>query len=208
VTSDILDWTIDLPAGWFTVPVGPLDAHAEAQWADDVIARVRETAVQPGSSTVLREELRQLRAELAAQGSPWLNAAVSVRPESVMSVGCVLLTSVLGLGPGEGPDDFTAVLEEGFTRPGRGVRSHLAHVWREVAEAGELVAGFQRFEVLDLGEGLGTVEDRTIFGLFPPGSGEVLRMEFRSADLGAFDDMAEETAQFARSARVRLGTAA
>jgi hypothetical protein len=85
------------------------------------------------------------------------------------------------------------------------VRSHAWRVWRDEADAGEIVAGFQRFEVVRLGEGIGQVEDRTIFGLFPPEATEMIRMEFRVSDLGTYDDMPARTGEIARSARVVLG---
>ena len=203
-TREIATWTLDLPPGWFAVPLGELDAHGQAQWIDEVVAQVRETAEEPGSPTALREELAQLRGELLAQQNPWLNAAVSIRPETVMTIGCVLLTSLIGLEPDEGPDAFEAVLEEGFATPRRGVRSHVSRVWRDGTTTGAMVGGFQRFETVDLGAGIGTVEDRTIFGVFPEGSREMIRLEFRTAELALFEDMPEETAALARTARVVL----
>ena len=125
-----------------------------------------------------------------------------------MTIGCLLLTSLIGLGADEGPDAFQALLEEGFGEPVRGVRSHSAFVWREQTDAGELVGGFQRFETVAPGEGIGTVQDRTIFGLFPEDSAEMIRMEFQVSDLATFEDMPEETATMARTARVTRWEAA
>ena len=74
------------------------------------------------------------------------------------------------------------------------VRSHVSRVWRDGTTTGAMVGGFQRFETVDLGAGIGTVEDRTIFGVFPEGSREMIRLEFRTAELALFEDMPEETA--------------
>lgn len=201
---EIANWTIDLPAGWFPVPMDDLDAHAQSQWIDEVVAQTREMAVEPGSPTALRAELAERRSDLLAQQSPWLNAAVLVRPEHVMSIGCILLTSVLGLDADDNPDAFQALLEEGFAHPGRGVRSHSSTVWQEQVDAGGLVGSYQRFEVVELGEGIGIVEDRTVFGLFPAHASEMIRLEFRTADLGTFADMIEETLGLVRTTRVAL----
>jgi hypothetical protein len=131
-----------------------------------------------------------------------------VRPEVIITVGCVLTTSIIALEEGDDPDALQALLEDGFAHPGRGVRSHAWRVWREEAEAGELVAGYQRFETVRPGEGVGQVEDRTVFGLFAADAAEMIRMEFRSDDLGAFEDMPAQTGAIARTARVELGEAA
>jgi hypothetical protein len=130
---------------------------------------------------------------------------VGVRPEVIMTVGCVLTTSIVGLEAGDDPDALQALLEDGFEHPGRGVRTHSWRVWRDRAEAGDIVAGYQRLESVPLGEGIGQVEDRTVFALFPPEADEMIRMEFRSSDLGAYEDMPEQTAAIARTARVVLG---
>ena len=201
---EIADWTLDLPAGWFMVPTEELEAHGVSQWIDDIVGAVREMAVQPGSPTQLRGQLTRLRADLVSQQSPWLSAAVSIRPDDVMSVGCVLLTSVLGLDPDDGPDAFQALLEEGFAHPARGTRNHTSRTWRDRIDAGELVGSYQRFEIVELGEGIGTVEDRTIYGVFPDDATEMIRIEFRTADLGAFDDIIDATSELVRTTRVSL----
>jgi hypothetical protein len=143
-----------------------------------------------------------------ARDDPAVTAALGVRPEVIMTIGCVLTTSIIALEEGDDPDALQALLEDGFGHPGRGVRSHSWRVWRDASEAGELMAGYQRFETVRPGEGVGQVEDRTIFGLFPPEAGEMIRMEFRSSDLGAFEDMPAQTGAIARTARVELGEAA
>jgi hypothetical protein len=200
----IATWTLDLPAGWFSVPMEELDAHGQTVWIDGVVEQVREMAVEPGSSSALRAQLGQMRADLIGRRTPWLNAAVLIRPETLMSIGCLLTTSVLGLDAGDGPDAFAALLEDGFAHPGPGVRTHGADVWRDRVPAGELVGAYQRFETIPYGEGVGVVEDRTVFGLFPDGAGEMVQLEFRAADLGTYTDMIEETSSLVRSARVRL----
>jgi len=204
----IATWTIDLPAGWFTVPTGDLDAHAQTGWIDDVVAQVTEMAVEPGSPSALRAQLGQMRGDLVARRNPWLSAAVLVRPESLMSIGCLLTTSVLGLEEGDGPDAFARLLERGFAEPGPGTRSYDVSVWRERIGAGELVGAYQRFESVDYGEGIGVVEDRTIFGVFPDDAVDMVQLEFRAADLGTYRDMIEETSALVRTTRVALEAAA
>jgi len=202
--QEVVDWTIDLPPGWFMMPLEQLSTPEQSQWIEEVIAQVQEAAVEPGSPTALRSELAQLRTELLRQQNPWLNAAVSIRPEKVMTVGCLLLTSIIELEEGEGPDSFAAGVEEAFAHPARGTRTHSSRVWREHIDAGELVGSFQRFEIVDYGEGIGTVEDRTVFGVFPENCIEFIRFEFRTWDLAAHADFIDETSVIARSARVAL----
>lgn len=202
--QEVVDWTIDLPPGWFMMPLEQLSTPEQSQWIEEVIAQVQEAAVEPGSPTALRSELAQLRTELLRQQNPWLNAAVSIRPEKVMTVGCLLLTSIIELEEGEGPDSFAAGVEEAFAHPARGTRTHSSRVWREHIDAGELVGSFQRFEIVDYGEGIGTVEDRTVYGVFPETCIELIRFEFRTWDLAAFADFIDETSVIARSARVAL----
>jgi hypothetical protein len=204
LSGEISDWTVDMPAGWFTVPMTELAAHEESRWIEGIVDEVREMAAEPGSPTELRSQLSRVRAQLLARQSPWLNAAVLVRPEDVMSIGCVLLTSVLGLEAGDGPDAFEAMLEDGFARPARGTHTHASRVWRDRIDAGELVGSYQRFEIVDFGEGIGTVEDRTIYGVFPDHSSDMIRLEFRAGDLAAFDDIIDATSTIVRSASVVL----
>ena len=217
----IAGWSIDLPDGWFEVPLEASSAaeagstavsagidDVEHEWIRAVIDGAREAAVEPGSSTGLGTELRHVRQGLLSRADPWLRAAVSIRPEFEMTIGCLLIGSQAGLDPDDDADAFALLLEEGYRHPGRGIRTHGWRTWRERLDAAEIVGSYQRFETRDPGVEGGRIEDRTFFGIFPDGAMEMIRLEFTVSDLAAFRDIVDETAAIVRTVRFALEGAA
>jgi hypothetical protein len=203
--SEIAEWTLALPAGWYPVPLEPLDAHGVSMWIDEIVGRVNDEADAPGSPTALRDELADVRSRaLHLAEDETLRMAVSIRPEVVMTVGSLFYGSVVVLDDDEGPDELEALMRDAFDHPGRGVRTHQAMIWRDVAGTTAIVSGYQRLEIFELGEEHAPVEDRMVLGLFPEGCRHMLRFEFRTRDILSFEDMPADTMALAQRAQIDL----
>jgi hypothetical protein len=201
--SGVAAWSIELPPGWFEVPLNELAEADEQAWVRSVVDTVREAAAEPGDGAALPAQLRDVRADLIRRGDPWTRAALSVRPEQAMTIGCVLIGSQASLESDDDADAFTALLEEGFRHPDRGIRTVRWETWRERIGDATVVGSFQRYSARDLGDLDGAVLDRTLFGVFPDGSDEMIRLEFTVSDLATFDDIAGDTAAIVGTIDIR-----
>jgi hypothetical protein len=220
----IAAWSIDLPDGWFGIPLltdEQLDDDGEREWIRGVVDDVLSAAADAGSSAGIADELRHLRQGLLSREDPWLRAAVTIRPEFELTVGCLLIGSQASLDADDDADVFAAMLEDGFRHPGRGIRTHAWRTWRERVElkgddetaglddpsgsiAAEIVGSYQRFEARNPGGRGGRIQDRTFFGVFPDGASEMIRLEFSVSDLAAFREIVDETTAIARTIRVQV----
>lgn len=201
--SGVASWSVELPPGWFEVPLDDLSTAEEQEWARTVVDTVREAAAEPGDGAALPAQLREVRADLLRRRDPWTRAALSVRPEEELTIGCVLIGSQASLEPDDDADAFTAMLEEGFRHPDRGIRTVRWETWRDRVGEATVVGSFQRYAARGLGDLDGAVLDRTLFGVFPDGSDEMIRLEFTVSDLAAFDDIAGDTAAIVATIDIR-----
>lgn len=204
-TLEILSHDFDVPVNFYPIPLVAAASLDSTVWAQSVVDDVGAAAINPGVPGVLVKELAELRTRLLGQRNPWLTAAVSIRPEAVLSIGCVLQSQQLAMDPDDGPDAFEQVIRDGSTAMRPGVRSRDLEVWRDTIPAGELVGVFQRMEFIELHEMLGGVSERTVFGIFPKDSSDMIQMTFTSEDFGAFADIRAETQEIVATLRVETG---
>lgn len=189
----IVDYDFDVPANFYAVPLDPAESVDSTRWAEGVVADVAERDTNAGNPGDVVAELAELRTRLLGQQNPWLTAAVSVRPETHLTVGAVLTVQQLAMDDDDGPAAFERIAREESTRMRPGARSRDLELWRAEIPAGEVVGLFQRIEFTELGAAEGRLSERTIFAVFPAGSREMIQFAFTCDDFGAFADMREET---------------
>ncbi|WP_331901784.1 hypothetical protein [Lacisediminihabitans sp.] len=150
----------------------------------------------------LADQLVELRRQLTAQDDPFLTAAVSLRPELYLTIGCLLTTSRVELGPDDTPDSFETMLTDSVRRLAPGSRTRAAETWQVDSPAGRTVGLLHRIEYRLLEADEGWIELRAMFGVFPTGCSEMVTFTFTVSDLGTFGDMRAETQQIVDTLRV------
>ncbi|MFM9919050.1 hypothetical protein [Lacisediminihabitans sp. H27-G8] len=167
---------------------------------DDVVSG----AESPGAIGDIVDQLAELRRRLLSEDNSWLTALVSLRPELEITIGCLMQVQQFPLDDDDSPDTFEVMLKDGTASPARGTRTRVAETWRTEAMIGEVVGLFHRFDLRELGDEEGRLEQRTIFGVFPPKSSDMVRFIFTVSDLAAFDDMPKDTQAIVETLRVTL----
>jgi hypothetical protein len=200
-------WDFDVPENYFPIPLdGDVDAR---DWVKEVVASARElpSEVAPEDrdrGTVLTEQLTSVRDRLIARRNPWLTAVVSVRPETPMTVGVLVMAQQLALEDDDDADSMEVLGREASARMVPGARSRDLETWRTQADFGEIVGLYQRIEFIDLGEAEGTLSERTVFTVFPTRSREALQFTFTTEDFGTFEDMKKQTEAIVSTLRIDL----
>jgi len=203
--NEILDLRIQISDGFYPVRLDE-DLESDA-WAREVVADVAAQSGSVDHEDSLVGELEDLRIRLLAQLNPYLTAAVSVRPEDFMSLGVLLTFQVVDVEPDQGPDWYeenARALVEAGTPDALTLR---LNTWQGEIPAGRFVGVHQVSQYLVPGDEPGWVESRTMFGVFPPNSNEMVQFTFTTADLATFVDMPAETQEIVSSLELDLGIA-
>ncbi|WP_394770566.1 hypothetical protein [Lacisediminihabitans sp.] len=203
---EIVDLRIQIPERFYPVR---LDEDIDSdEWAASVVAAVAADFDSVDHEDSLVGELEDLRIRLLAGLNGYLTAAVYVRPERFMSLGCLLTFQIVEIEAGQDPDWFEATARELVAEEAPGARTIGFEAWRSTIAAGELVGIHQVIEYTEPGVEFGWVEARTVFGVFPEGSGDIVQLIFTTSDLAAFGDMRVETQAIVESLEVEIGTSA
>jgi hypothetical protein len=195
---ELISYDFDVPGDFFAVP---LDEPSD-RWAGRLIDEVSALSDAPLTVGDLVEQLVELVRQLRAQGDPLLTAAVSLRPELYLTIGCLLTTSRVELEPGDTPDSFEAMLTDSLQKLAPGARTRAAETWQVDSEIGTTVGLLHRIEYRLLEADEGWIELRAMFGVFPTGCDEMINFTFTVSDLATFGDMRAETQQIVDTVRV------
>lgn len=198
---EIVAFDFDVPSNYFAIPLEP--GMDSASWAHGVVDEVVASVETPGERGDIVEELTELRRRLLATEDPWLTSLVSIRSEDQLSIGCLVSAEQFAMDADDGPDAFEAMLHEGTRQLGPGQRTRTAETWRSHSDIGDIVGMFHRYDVREVGEPEVRIEQRTIFGVFPDRSSDMIRLVFAVADLGTFQDMPRDTQAIVEKLRVR-----
>ncbi|MFC5928121.1 hypothetical protein D6T64_10460 [Cryobacterium melibiosiphilum] len=198
--SDIVAFDIDLPEGWYPMPLRA-EPSADA-WPADFAERL---ASEPAAGARLREQLAALQLRLRSMGDPYLTAAVYIPAPESGQASCVLGFKALPLTEVGSPNEFQASLENdaAVQLPGRRVRDVLA--WAGDTALGPLVGANNLIEHRNPGDAEGAIEERTIFGLYPVGAAQMVQFIFSTHDLAAFENMSQQTQDLVQTLQVTLG---
>jgi hypothetical protein len=202
--QEIVSYDFDVPPAYYPIPLDPDQDIDSVRWARGVVDDVLVTATRPGATGDVIDQLVEVRRRLLAEQNPWLTALVSLRPELEITIGAVVQVQQFPMDDDDTPDSFEAMLREGVAHPAPGTRTRVAETWRSQAEIGEIVGLFHRFDLRDLGDESGRLEQRTIFGVFPERSSDMIRFIFTVSDLATFEDMPKETQAIVESLRLTL----
>ena len=204
--QDIVDFSFEAPDSWYDVEL--LGEHGSDDWPERLVASLDAGAL----AADLTERLRALQRVLHAEDPTGATRARVYIPVPAAGVLNAFQTiELLQLETDDSPESYLAAADaEGAHRePGYeilGYRSlRTAHATGELVGFTHLtaIAGEDAQDAGDAGNAL--LEQRVVFAVFPVGSAQAFQMVFRSAFVGGFADMVEETQQIADSLRVTLG---
>ena len=199
----ISDLTVSVPDGFYSVRLDE-DIDSE-EWAREVVAEAETQSGAVDHEDALRDELFDLRIRLLAQLNPFLTAAVYLRREQFLSLGALMMFQVVEVEPENDPAWFVREAREIASSEDAEGHTILFDTWQHPAPAGTVAGVHQVVEYLAPGIEEGWVEARTVFGVFPPGSTEMVHFTFTTADLAAFGDMPAETESIVASLSIELG---
>lgn len=193
----IAEFGVDLLDGWYPVPV---DARATV-WADGLCD---EFEVGGEARASLAAELSRIHGAIERLDDPYLSSAVFVpRPGSGL-VGCVLSFEATPTAEVGGAAEFETQLADVAAMSRAGLRVSEVQTWRDEVVAGALVGAAMLLEHREIGEALALVEDRRVYGVFPPESDEMVQFVFSTENFAAFTDMTAETTAIVSTLRVSL----
>jgi hypothetical protein len=178
-----------------------------ATWAREVVTEVSSQTGSVDDNDSVLAQLEELRIRLLAQLNPFLTAAVHIRSQDVMSLGLLLTFQVVEMEPEQGPDWYEKTARELSEDSAPDAFTLNFETWQGELPAGRFVGAHQVTEYFGSGDEMGWVEARTMFGVFPPNSTEMVQFTFTTADLATFGDMRAETQLIVSSLELDLGVA-
>ena len=200
LVSDIVGFEIDLSEQWYPVPLEV--GNEAARWSALVAGKL---APQAPALTELTGQLAAIQDRLRRMDDPYLTVAVWIPVPESGRASCVLGFKAVELSLTGSPEEFAAALERDATGqpPGRRVRDVI--VWTGDTDAGSLVGANSLIEHRNPGDAAGVLEERTIFGVFPPRAAHMVQLIFSTHDLAAFANMSQETQELVETRPCRFG---
>jgi len=199
-SQDIVDFSFDAPESWYDVEL--LSDHGSDDWPERLAG-----SLEAGPLTnELTERLRSLQQVLHAEDPTGATRARVYLPVPSAGVLNAFQTfELLELETDDSPESYLAAVdaESGHREPGYEIVGYRS--WRTAHATGELIGFTHLTAIADEDAGDALLEQRVVFAIFPVGSAQAFQMVFRSAFVGGFADMVEETQEIADSLRVTLG---
>lgn len=194
---EIVGVNLNLPDDWYEVD---LDADSPAQWIADLPIAVDDTV----DRVAFEGMLASLSGALLADGVDV--AAVHLNSPNHGNIGAVLTFELVARGADDTPASFLA-----FAESHRDLRSPELDIsafrsWTGTHPFGEFVA-FTYLALVTSSDGEeSSLEERAVYTIFPESTDELAQITFRTARLGVFDDIADQTAAMVGNIELELET--
>ena len=199
---DIVDLGLDADQSWYPVPLGGAET---ALWGETLAAELTPAGA---SRNTLGGQLKALQQRLAGIGNPRVSCAVWIPYPESGRASCALGFELSDLGPGLSADIAAAAYladlqaDEGRRYPGTEYLS--VTTWQGEVPAGPFVAAHNLVSRRDLGDDAATIEERTVFAVFPPGAAQLVQLVFSAESVGAFVNMPRQTEEVVAALRIEL----
>ena len=199
-SQDIVDFSFEAPDDWHDVEL--LSDRGSDDWAERLVGSL-PAGDAAGELIERLQALQRVLHEEDPTGATRARVYIPVPEAGVLNA--FQTFELLQLDTDDSPESYLAAVEEESEHTEPGFRILGFRSWRTAHATGELV-GFTHLTALadeDAGDAL--LEQRVVFAIFPVGSAQAFQMVFRSAFVGGFSDMVEETQAIADSLRITLG---
>lgn len=176
--------SLTLPENWFDVD---LESSDSSEWIAGLELEFADTADIGRFSAALDS----IRSKFIADD---VDVAAIMLPEPNNGIiAAAMVLRVLELDPDDTPETYLEFAESHRSLSTPEFTVNRFSSWRGTHANGELI-GFSHLALLtEGGQTEGSLEERAVFAIFPPGAEEMVQITFRTARLGAFNDMAAET---------------
>ncbi|GGE81996.1 hypothetical protein [Mycetocola zhadangensis] len=182
--SEIVGVRLNLPEDWYDVD---LEAESPAEWIASLPVKFDGSVDQElfaGLMASLREAMLVDEVDVAA---------IQLKSPNRGNVGAALLFELLNRGPHDTPESFLEFAEshKDLRTPELDISSFVS--WTGEHPSGPYVAFTYLALVTTPGREESALEERAVYTLFPKSATQLVQITFRTARLGVFDDIAEET---------------
>jgi hypothetical protein len=193
----VADYDIGLPDDWYPVDLSP---ESSAAWVQQL---AWDVAPSEDAKAALAGRLTAVVDAVEGLGTPQLTTAVWIPTPATGELASLLTFGLVQLAAGQGPEAYLATLVADEGKSGPGTTFLEVRTWTAQVDAGIAVGAYNRIAHTEP-DGQTRVEERTVIGVFPPRSKEMVECIFTAQASDAFDDIVEQTMGLAATISVVL----
>jgi hypothetical protein len=182
----IADYDIGLTDDWHQVD---LDPETSASWPGSLAARL---ASEEAATRGLAARLAAVQETMRGMEAPQLTAAVWVPKPDSGDIASILAFGLVELVAGQDPALYRVALAADEGRSEDGVDFLDVRTWEARIDAGICVGAYNKIAHARPGTPT-VVEERTVFGVFPPRSKQMIECIFIAQSSSSYDDIVEQT---------------
>ncbi|MCP2029984.1 hypothetical protein L1277_000048 [Okibacterium sp. HSC-33S16] len=193
----IADYDIGLTEDWYPID---LDPATSTGWPRTLSG---ELGLTGDSKERLVGRLSTIQETMRRMSTPQLATAVWIPEPQSGEVASILGFGLVQLADDQGPETYLESLAADEGRRELGVEFQNVQTWTAPVEAGLAVGAYNLIAHTDLGEEP-RVEERTVIGVFPPRSKEMIECIFTAQSITAYDDIIQQTMGLVATIEVQL----
>ncbi len=199
-SDDIVQFDFGFDEHWYQVP---LTARGGV-WAKEL---VRSFSIKRSAAKSLSYQLDKLQTNLSSNNGPGITCVVWIpQPESGYAA-CSMSFRLADLSESDSLEAVLADLEADKNRGDDNTDFLEVDTWRGQFDVGPFVAARNLIVHRNGQDPEGTVEERTVFAVFPDGARQMVQLVFTAESIGSFYDMPAETQAVSSTLRVDLAPA-
>ncbi|PWC06104.1 hypothetical protein [Mycetocola zhujimingii] len=193
----IADYDIGLTDDWYPVD---LDPETSSRWPRGLAG---ELGLEGEAKERLAERLATIQETMRRMPTPHLTTAVWIPEPTSGEVASILGFGLVTLADDQGPEVYLEALSSDEGRRELGVEFQNVQTWTAPVNAGFAVGAYNLIAHTELGEET-RVEERTVIGVFPPRSREMIECIFTAQSITSYDDIIQETMALVATIDVQL----
>lgn len=193
----IADYDIGLTDDWYPVD---LDPETSSRWPRGLAG---ELGLEGEAKERLVERLGTIQETMRRMPTPHLTTAVWIPEPSSGEVASILGFGLVPIADEQGPEVYLEALSADEGRRELGIEFQNVQTWTAPVNAGLAVGAYNLIAHTELGEET-RVEERTVIGVFPPRSREMIECIFTAQSITTYDDIIQETMALVATLDVQL----
>lgn len=190
----IVDLDMQLGDGWYDIE------FENPQWPNDLARSVAQSLEEREALKDHLAIMQRSHAKVAALGA---GVWVLLRPDVPGRSICTLSYGVSPKGDATA-DAYEQMLASDGGRHEPGVHFDIVRTWQVDIDAGVAVGAYNLIGYADLAYDGVASEERTLFGVFPTGSSDVVEITFKTLARDAFDNFVAQTVAWVSTLEVEL----
>ena len=184
-------------------PVYLGDDGGVGEWSARLAMSITDADADDAISALSRN-LAALRSKVLVTGDRAMTAAAYVPKPGTGEIACAVGFELTPISVAGSASEFQDSLNDEADRRTLDSRFRANRTWTRSVDAGLLVGSHSLISRRDVASDEEHIEARTVFGVYPPDAVDMVQFIFSTDDLGAFNDMAEETEKLVATLEVEL----